>query len=178
MLLVIGNKNYSSWSLRSWIALKMLGVPVDKKRIALRRPETKAEILRYSSAGRVPILRDGDTVVWGSLAILEYLAEKRPQLWPSDPAQRAKARSVAAVRRDPRERAACLTTLAECPLLADSRHVAQPPQSGRSPKDGLALPPSQRSFAFQDSIAHPSLRGIVMRALVPHYVRLDRYPHW
>jgi len=46
MLLVIGNKNYSSWSLRSWIALKMLGVPVDKKRIALRRPETKAEILR------------------------------------------------------------------------------------------------------------------------------------
>ena len=124
MLLVIGNKNYSSWSLRSWIALKMLGVPVDKKRIALRRPETKAEILRYSSAGRVPILRDGDTVVWGSLAILEYLAEKRPQLWPSDPAQRAKARSVAAVRRDPRERAACLTTLAECPLLADCRLVA------------------------------------------------------
>src|SRR5258706_14844649 len=119
MLLVIGNKNYSSWSLRSWIALKMLGVPVDKKRIALRRPETKAEILGYSSAGRVPILRDGDTVVWGSLAILEYLAEKRPQLWPSDPAQRAKARSVAAVRRDPRERAACLTTLAQCPLLAD-----------------------------------------------------------
>ena len=121
MLLVIGNKNYSSWSLRSWIALKMLGVPVDKKRIALRRSETKAEILRYSSAGGVPILRDGDTVVWGSLAILEYLAEKRPQLWPSDPAQRAKARSVAAVRRDPRERAACLTTLAECPLLAGKR---------------------------------------------------------
>jgi glutathione S-transferase len=129
MLLVIGNKNYSSWSLRSWIALKMLGVPVDKKRIALRRPETKAEILRYSSAGRVPILRDGDTVVWGSLAILEYLAEKRPQLWPSDPAQRAKARSVAAVRRDPRERAACLTTLAECPLLADSRHVGKRPRA-------------------------------------------------
>ena len=99
MLLVIGNKNYSSWSLRSWIALKMLGVPVDKKRIALRRPETKAEILRYSPAGRVPILRDGDTVVWGSLAILEYLAEKRPQLWPSDPAQRKGAFSG---RRSPR----------------------------------------------------------------------------
>jgi hypothetical protein len=48
----------------------------------------------------------------------------------------------------------------------------------RTSKDGLALPPSQRSFAFQDFIAHPSLRGIVMRALVPHYVRLDRYPHW
>src|SRR6266481_942506 len=96
MLLVIGNKNYSSRSLRSWVALKRLGVPVDEKRIALRGPETKAEILRYSPAGRVPILRDGDTVVWDSLAILEYLAEKYPQLWPSDAAQRAKARSVAA----------------------------------------------------------------------------------
>jgi glutathione S-transferase len=96
MLLVIGNKNYSSWSLRPWIALKVLGVPFDEKRIALRRPETKAEILRYSPGGRVPILRDGDTVVWDSLAILEYLAEKHPQLWPSDAAQRAKARSVAA----------------------------------------------------------------------------------
>jgi glutathione S-transferase len=96
MLLVIGNKNYSSWSLRPWVALKVLGVPFDEKRIALRRPETKAEILRYSPAGRVPILRDGDAVVWDSLAILEYLAEKYPQLWPSDRAERAKARSVAA----------------------------------------------------------------------------------
>lgn len=96
MQLVIGNKNYSSWSLRPWIALKVLGVPFDEKRIALRRPETKAEILHYSPGGRVPILRDGDTVVWDSLAILEYLAEKHPQLWPSDAAQRARARSVAA----------------------------------------------------------------------------------
>jgi glutathione S-transferase len=96
MLLVIGNKNYSSWSLRPWIALKVLGVQFDEKRIALRRPETKAEILRYSPAGRVPILRDGDTVVWDSLAILEFLAEKYPQLWPSQAAERAKARSVAA----------------------------------------------------------------------------------
>jgi len=96
MLLVIGNKNYSSWSLRPWIALKMLGVPFDEKRIALRRPETKAEILRYSAAGHVPILRDGDTVVWDSLAILEYLAERHPQLWPADRAQRAKARAISA----------------------------------------------------------------------------------
>src|SRR6266850_846119 len=96
MLLVIGNKNYSSWSLRPWIALKMLGVPFDEKRIALRRAETKAEILRYSAAGHVPILRDGDTVVWDSLAILEYLAERHPQLWPADRAQRAKARAISA----------------------------------------------------------------------------------
>ena len=95
MQLVIGNKNYSSWSLRPWIALKVLGVPFDEKRIPLRRPETKAEILRYSPGGRVPILREGDTVVWDSLAILEYLAEKHP-LWPSDRAERARARAVAA----------------------------------------------------------------------------------
>jgi len=62
-------------------------------------PETKAEILRYSSAGRVPILRDGDTVVWGSLAILEYLAEKRPQLWRATGAARKGAFSG---RRSPR----------------------------------------------------------------------------
>ncbi|HYL88669.1 MAG TPA: glutathione S-transferase family protein [Burkholderiales bacterium] len=96
MLLVIGNKNYSSWSLRPWLALKVLGVPFDEKRIALRRPETKAEILRHSPAGRVPVLKDGDTVVWDSLAILEYLAEKYPQLWPGDRAERARARSMAA----------------------------------------------------------------------------------
>ena len=96
MLLVIGNKNYSSWSLRPWIALKLLGVPFDEKRIALKRPETKAEILRYSPAGQVPILIDGDTVVWDSLAILEYLAERHPQLWPKDRAQRARARAISA----------------------------------------------------------------------------------
>src|SRR5260221_1447937 len=96
MLLVIGNKNYSSWSLRPWIAMKLLGIPFDEKRIHLYGPGSKEQILRYSPAGHVPILHDGETVVWDSLAILEYLAERRPQLWPSDPAQRAKARAVSA----------------------------------------------------------------------------------
>jgi len=96
MQLVIGNKNYSSWSLRPWIALKVLGIPFDEERIPLYRPGSKERILGYSPAGKVPILRDGDTVVWDSLAILEYLAEKYPKLWPSDRAERAKARSVAA----------------------------------------------------------------------------------
>jgi glutathione S-transferase len=96
MLLVIGNKNYSSWSLRPWIAMKVLGLAFDEVRIPLYRPGSKEQILRYSPAGRVPILRDGDTVVWDSLAILEYLAEKHPKLWPSDFGQRAKARAVSA----------------------------------------------------------------------------------
>jgi glutathione S-transferase len=96
MLLVIGNKNYSSWSLRPWLAMKVLGLAFDEVRIPLYRPGSKEQILRHSPAGRVPILRDGDTVVWDSLAILEYLAEKYPKLWPSDPAQRARARAVSA----------------------------------------------------------------------------------
>lgn len=96
MLLVIGNKNYSSWSLRPWIAMKVLDFAFDEKRIPLDSEGTKEEILRHSPAGRVPVLVDGQTTVWDSLAILEYLAEKNPRLWPSDPAQRARARAISA----------------------------------------------------------------------------------
>ena len=96
MLLVIGNKNYSSWSLRPWLAMKVLGIAFDEVRIPLYQPGSKERILGYSKAGKVPILRDGDTVVWDSLAILEYLAERHPQLWPADRAERARARSVSA----------------------------------------------------------------------------------
>jgi glutathione S-transferase len=96
MLLVIGNKNYSSWSLRAWLAMKVLGIDFQEKRIALDQPGTKEAIRRHSPAGRVPVLVDGDTTVWESLAILEYLAEKHPRLWPSGRAARARARAVAA----------------------------------------------------------------------------------
>jgi glutathione S-transferase len=96
MILVIGNWNYSSWSLRPWIALKTLDFAFDVRRIPLYGPGAKDEILKHSPAGKVPVLIDGTTVVWDSLAILEYLAEKKPALWPADPAERARARSVAA----------------------------------------------------------------------------------
>ena len=96
MLLVIGNKNYSSWSLRPWLAMKVLGLAFDEKRIPLDTPGTKQEILRYSPAGKVPCLVDGSLAVWDSLAILEYLAERHPQLWPADAAERAQARSISA----------------------------------------------------------------------------------
>ena len=96
MLLVIGNKNYSSWSLRPWLAMKVLGLAFDEKRIPLDAPGTKQEILRYSPAGKVPCLVDGSLAVWDSLAILEYLAERHPQLWPADAAERARARSISA----------------------------------------------------------------------------------
>src|SRR4030081_608890 len=89
MLLVIGNKNYSSWSLRPWLAMKVLKLDFDEKRIALYGPGAKEEILKHSAAGKVPCLIDGSVRVWDSLAILEYLAEKHPQLWPADAAERA-----------------------------------------------------------------------------------------
>lgn len=96
LVLVVGNKNYSSWSLRAWLALKVLGVPFEERRIPLYGPDSKAELLKFSPAGKVPILVDGATTVWDSLAILEYLAERHPQLWPADAAARARARAISA----------------------------------------------------------------------------------
>ncbi len=96
--LVIANKNYSSWSLRPWLAMRMAGIAFDEIVIPLRQPETKAAILAHSAAGLVPILKHGGHRIWESIAILEYLAERFPaaQLWPEDPAARAHARSISA----------------------------------------------------------------------------------
>ncbi len=98
LTLVIGNKNYSSWSLRAWLALEHTGAAFDELRIALDTPTTRADILRHSPAGRVPVLHDGEVTVWESLAICEYLAERFPhaRLWPADPAARALARAASA----------------------------------------------------------------------------------
>jgi len=95
-LLVIGNKNYSSWSLRPWLAMKVLELPFEELRIPLYVAGSKEQILRYSPSGRVPCLIDGAVRVWESLAILEYLAETHSQLWPAAPAARAAARSISA----------------------------------------------------------------------------------
>jgi len=94
--LVIGNKNYSSWSLRPWLAMRHLDIPFEEVLIPLDEPETKTMILTHSPGGKVPILKDGDVTVWESLAILEYLAEAFPEksLWPSRPAARAVARAI------------------------------------------------------------------------------------
>lgn len=96
--LVIGNKCYSSWSLRPWLVMRQLGIPFDEVLIPLHEPDTKARILAYSPAGKVPVLKDGSLTVWESLAIVEYLAEARPDLavWPRDKGARAMARSIAA----------------------------------------------------------------------------------
>lgn len=94
--LVIGNRNYSSWSLRPWLALKQSGLPFEEGVIRLREVGTRAEIFKYSPSGKVPCLIDGETIVWESLAICEYLAEAVPSLWPADRRQRAEARSISA----------------------------------------------------------------------------------
>jgi glutathione S-transferase len=95
--IVIGTKAWSSWSLRPWLALKATGQPFKETLVELRRPDTKAKILKHSPAGFVPILKHGPLTVWESLAICEYLAEAFPRarLWPADRAARAIARSVA-----------------------------------------------------------------------------------
>ncbi len=98
LTLIIGNKAYSSWSLRAWLGLKAAGVAFDEIVIPLSRPDTKARLAGHSPSGKVPALRTGHGLVWDSLAILEYVAERFPQsgLWPDDPAARAVARSVSA----------------------------------------------------------------------------------
>ena len=96
--LVIGNKNYSSWSLRPWIAMKVAGIAFEEEVISLSATDFKTRLSKVSGTGKVPALVDGDVHVWESLAILEYLAEQYPHagLWPADAAPRALARAIAA----------------------------------------------------------------------------------
>ena len=99
LTLVIGNKNYSSWSMRPWVALKAAGIPFEEVRIPLYTGAAdKQRILDVTPAGKVPALVDDDITVWDSLAIIEYVAERFPHagLWPEDRAGRAHARSISA----------------------------------------------------------------------------------
>lgn len=96
--LVIGNKNYSSWSLRPWLWMKQEGIPFVEKRVSLYTDSYKEELKPYFSNHKVPVLQDGELAVWDTLAILEYLAEKHPDKngWPADSRARAVARSACA----------------------------------------------------------------------------------
>jgi len=90
----LGNKNYSTWSLRGWLAAKLSGAPFREVMVTLSGIYN-AEWRRFSPTARVPALHDGDVVVWDSLAIAEYLAERHPGMWPADASARAYARSIA-----------------------------------------------------------------------------------
>jgi glutathione S-transferase len=94
--LVIGNKNYSSWSLRGWLMAKAAGIEFDEIVVPLDRPETLATIRKHSPSGRVPVLLHRGLAVWESLAIAEYLNDLKPEagLWPPSAAARAHARAI------------------------------------------------------------------------------------
>jgi glutathione S-transferase len=99
LTLVIGNKNYSSWSMRPWLALKACNIAFDEVSIPLYTGTAdKQRILEFTRSGKVPALVDGDLTIWDSLAIIEYIAERFPdrRLWPQNAAMRAHARSVSA----------------------------------------------------------------------------------
>ncbi|MCP5419654.1 MAG: glutathione S-transferase family protein [Gammaproteobacteria bacterium] len=123
LTLVIGNKNYSSWSLRPWLFMKQAGLTFEEVRIPLFTGTMEEQIARYSPAGRVPVLLDGDLHIWESLAICEYLAEQFPEIqgWPQDPAARALARAIAC------EMHAGFTALrSELPMNCRARRKIQP----------------------------------------------------
>ncbi len=94
--LIIGNKNYSSWSLRPWLLLRKLSVSFEETQVLLQTEDFKQQVMRFSPVAKVPVLLDGDLAIWDSLAIAEYLAEQYPQAWSRDPAARAFARSISA----------------------------------------------------------------------------------
>lgn len=99
LTLYIGNKNYSSWSFRPWLAMRAAGIAFEEVLIPIYAgADDKQRILDVSPAGKVPVLTDGDVRVWDSIAIIEYVAEKFPhaQLWPQDVASRAHARAISA----------------------------------------------------------------------------------
>jgi len=98
MKLLIGNKNYSSWSLRPWLLLTHLQIPFEEEKLSFNDPAFKARVGKYSPVGKVPVLIDGDIAIWDSLAIAEYVAETFPDrgVWPPDRAARARARAICA----------------------------------------------------------------------------------
>ena len=96
LTLAIGNKNYSSWSMRAWLLLRWLGCEFEEVRIPLYREESRDAVLLYSPSGLVPALVDGELNVWDSFAIILHMADRYPQVWPAEPAKRAFVQSVCA----------------------------------------------------------------------------------
>ncbi len=96
LTLVVGNRNYSSWSLRGWLVLQHSGLAFSTINLQLQAQEFATEVARYSPVGKVPVLLVAGEAIWDSLAIAEYLAEQQPSLWPAATQARARARSLCA----------------------------------------------------------------------------------
>lgn len=122
MHLYIGNKNYSSWSMRPWLVMTAFDLPFEETVVPLDTAEFAPTVGAVSGAGRVPVLVDGDVTVWESLAIIEYLAERFPDkaIWPADRGARAHARAVCAEMH-----AGFLGLRAACPMNLAKRYAAR-----------------------------------------------------
>jgi glutathione S-transferase len=94
LTLFIANKTYSSWSFRPWLAMRMARIEFDEELVPFSDVGSNPAFRAFSPTGKVPVLRDGDLVIWETLAILEYLAETHPALWPADTPARARARAI------------------------------------------------------------------------------------
>ncbi len=116
MQLYIGNKNYSSWSLRPWVLMRSFGLEFEEVLVPFDGSDNYERFKSFSPNGRVPCLIDGDVVIWESLAIIDYLAEGCPELWPSERLRRAYAKSIVAEMH-----AGFQVLRADCPLICKSK---------------------------------------------------------
>jgi glutathione S-transferase len=159
--LYIGNKCFSSWSLRPWIALRQCGIPFEETLIRLRTPETAANLAKISPTGLVPVLLHGKTVIWETLAILEYLADLFPdrQLWPAD--------------REARRLARCMATEMHCGFLelryGWPMNLRRP--KGRKPLEGAAAEHERRIQALWRQCRQ--VHGAGGRFLFGHFTAAD-----
>jgi glutathione S-transferase len=123
LILLIGNKVYSSWSMRPWLLMTELAIPFEERMIRLRQPDTGERIREHAGSGKVPVVIDGAITVWESIAICEYLAERYPDrgVWPKDTAARAHARAVASEMH-----AGFMALRKACPFNITRRYAPSP----------------------------------------------------
>ena len=176
MRLFIGNKVYSSWSLRPWIVMKANGIAFDETLVQLRTPETAAAIRQHSPTGKVPCLVDGDITVWETLAIMEYLAELHPDkgIWPKSAAARAHARAVSAEMH-----AGFVNLRRHCPMVVTQRFAPTPlPVDVQADVARVAAIWNEARARFADQAAGPFLYGSFSAAdgmYAPVVTRLHTY---
>jgi glutathione S-transferase len=174
MRLVLGNKLYSSWSLRAGMLLAAFDIPHEETVIAMYLPDTRERMLSYGPTGKVPVLIDGDVTIWESLAIMEYVADKYPDkaVWPRDPAARAHARSAASEMH-----AGFMGIRSHCPMNLTKR-FAPKDRGEECAADVVRLQQLWREARERFGADGPFLYGGFMAAdamFAPVVTRLDTY---
>lgn len=176
MHLLIGNKVYSSWSLRPWIVMRARDIPFDETVVPLRMPETAAAIKKHSPSGKVPCLTHGTVTVWESLAIMEYLAELYPDkaIWPKAVAARAHARAISAEIH-----AGFMNLRKHCPMVVTQRFASAPlPEDVQGDVARITAIWNEARSTFADAAAGPFLYGAFSAAdgmYAPIVTRLRTY---